>query len=79
MGILVDGIWYKNEAEAQKKLKGRSAPISKQSRIFEMSQEAQKFDRELIQPYTVDGKPNPEFIKHYPQESIEYGFIEEKK
>lgn len=76
MGILVDGKWYKDESEAQKKLKDRSAPIAKQSRIFEMSQEAQKFDRELIQPYTADGEPNPEFIKHYPQESREYGFIE---
>lgn len=76
MGIFVDGKWYRDEAKAKKILQGRSAPIAKQSRIFEMSQEAQKFDRELIQPYTVDGKPNPEFIKHYPQESREYGFIE---
>lgn len=75
MGILIDGKWYKDEAEAKKHLASRSAPIARQARVFEMSQEAQKFDRELIQPYTEDGKPNPEFIKHYPEESKEYGFI----
>lgn len=79
MGMLIDGIWYKDEAAAKKHLASRSAPIARQARVFEMSQEAQKFDRELIQPYTADGKPNPEFIKHYPKESIEYGFIEERK
>ena len=75
MGMLIDGKWYKDEAAAKKHLASRSAPIAKQARVFEMSQEAQKFDRELIQPYTADGKPNPEFIKHYPEESKEYGFI----
>lgn len=30
--------------------------------------------RDLIQPYK-DGKPNPEFIDVYRDESIQYGFI----
>jgi hypothetical protein len=31
--------------------------------------------RDLLQPFTRDGKPNQEFIQQYPEESKGYGFI----
>jgi hypothetical protein len=32
---------------------------------------------ELIQPYGPDGKPNPEFVENYYEESKQYGFIKD--
>lgn len=62
MGILIDGVYHKDES----KVKAETSPVAVQSQMNELSREAQKFDRELVQPYTNDGKLNPEFKKHYP-------------
>jgi hypothetical protein len=37
----------------------------------------QRFDHaaEIIQPYTIDGKPNPDMIEAYPDDAAQYGFI----
>ena len=62
MGTLIDGIYYKDG----KDLSQETSPVSMQSQMNELERTAQKFDRELVQPYTKDGKLNPEFEKHYP-------------
>ena len=62
MGILVDGVYYKDED----KIKQETSPVAMQSQMNELEREAQKYDRELVQPYTNEGKLNPEFEKHYP-------------
>lgn len=38
----------------------------------------QRFDHaaEVVQPYTVDGKPNPDFVEAFPEDAAQYGFIE---
>lgn len=77
MGILIDGKYYRNKKPGDVR---RAAPvIANQSDVFQRTSEYQKFDRELVQPYLADGTPNPEFIKHYPEESKEYGFIKERQ
>jgi hypothetical protein len=37
----------------------------------------QRFDHaaEIVQPYTWDGKPNPELIEVNPDEAVHYGFL----
>ena len=62
MGILVDGVYYKNEDSFEQE----TTPVAMQGQMNELEREAQKYDRELVQPYTNDGKLNPEFEKHYP-------------
>lgn len=63
MGVLIDGIYYKDDAFASKT---DISPVAMQGQMNELERQAQKFDRELVQPYTNDGKLNPEFEKHYP-------------
>lgn len=77
MGVLIDGKYYANKSAAD--VKRRAPAIASQSDVYNRTSQYQKFDRELIQPRLANGKPNPEFIKHYPQESREYGFIKDDK
>lgn len=77
MGILINNKYYADKSAAD--VKRRAPAISNQNDVYRRTQEYQKYDRELIQPYTADGKPNPEFIKHYPEESKDYGFIKERQ
>ena len=62
MGILIDGVYYKDRNEADQE----TTPVAMQSQMNELERQVQKFDRELVQPYTNEGKLNPEFEKHYP-------------
>jgi len=75
MGVLRNGKYYPEEKAGGTKL----PPLAKQTQTSRRMMEYQKHDVDLIQPYTPDGKPNPDFIKHYPKESVEYGFIKERK
>lgn len=77
MGVLIDGKYYPKKSAAD--VNRRSPALASQNDVYRRTAEYQKFDRELIQPYTADGKPNPEFIKHYPEESKQYGFIKDEK
>ena len=70
-GVLINGKYYKNAEDAPKQAQ---AVISSQVASWSRSNTAQRFDRELIQPYLSDGTPNPDFIKYYPKEAKEYGF-----
>lgn len=77
MGLLINGKYYADKSAAD--VKRRSPALANQNDVYRRTAEYQKFDRELIQPYLPGGTPNPEFIKHYPQESKEYGFIKDDK
>lgn len=77
MGIFVDGKYYPNGAP--KTVKRRTPAVARQNLVYQKTREYQKFDRELVQPYLPNGEPNPEFIKFYPTEAKEYGFIKEDK
>lgn len=62
MGTLIDGKYYPDDSS----IVTETSPVAMQSQMNELEREAQKYDRELVQPYTNEGKLNPEFEKHYP-------------
>lgn len=63
MGILIDGKYYADDTSISGE---QVSPVATQSQMNELERTAQKYDRELVQPYTNEGKLNPEFEKHYP-------------
>lgn len=73
MGVLIDGTYYP-EGRA-KPSKGHAPTVARQNSVYQKTAEYQRFDMELVQPYLPNGQPNPEFIKFYPKEAVEYGFI----
>lgn len=77
MGVLVNGKYYPDKSAAD--VSGALPPLAKQAHVSHQMAEYQRHDVDLIQPYLPDGTPNPDFIKHYPKESVEYGFIKERK
>lgn len=44
-------------------------------RQFQIEKDRQEFARDLVQPYTPDGKINQEFIRALPKEAERYGFV----
>ena len=62
MGTLIDGKYYPDDSG----IVAETSPVAMQSQMNELEREAQKYDRELVQPYTNERKLNPEFEKHYP-------------
>lgn len=77
MGVLIDGKYYPDRSAGD--VERKSPPLAKQARVSGQMREYQRHDVDLIQPYLPSGEPNPEFIKHYPKESVEYGFIKERR
>lgn len=62
--------------------KAKAVPLSKivktRQTLFQQGDWArQRFDHaaEIVQPYTVDGKPNPKFIEAFPEDAAQHGFI----
>lgn len=54
------------------------ALVRPQQSVFKQGDHAkQRFDHsaEIVQPFTVDGKPNPVFIEAFPTDAAQYGFI----
>ncbi len=43
-----------------------------QYKQYRHSTQRQEYKADIIQPYDHNGKPNPEFIKVYPERSVEY-------
>lgn len=70
MGILINGKYYKNPEDAPVQ---HQAVVGQQLQRYNLESQAQKHDMDLIQPYSADGSPNPDFIKYYPREAKEYG------
>lgn len=63
MGRLINGIYYKDGEVPEDIL----PPVARQAQFSSLAMDAQKHDRELVQPYLPDGTLNPEFEKHYPE------------
>lgn len=63
MGVLYNGKYYKDGEIPQDDL----PPIARQAQMSTLAMDAQKHDRELVQPYLPNGELNPEFEKHYPE------------
>ena len=63
MGVLYNGKYYKDGEIPQDDI----PPIARQAQLSSLAMEAQKHDRELVQPYLPNGELNPEFEKHYPE------------
>ena len=69
MGYILDGKYHKGT---------KNLTPSQQSTWKQHDHDRQRSDfaRDLIQPYTIDGKPNEKFIEAFPVESKEvYHFI----
>ena len=77
MGVLINGKYYPEKKASD--VRENLPPLAKQADISRRTMEYQRHDVDLLQPYLPDGKPNQDFIKHYPKESVEYGFIKERK
>lgn len=77
MGVIINGKYYpdKDAKSAERTL----PPLAKQADVSRRTMEYQRHDVDLLQPYLPDGTPNPDFIKHYPKEAVEYGFIKERR
>jgi len=71
-GYIQDGVYYRKKV-ALGELKDNVQSTHKDWG-HDRQRESHRFD--LIQPYQ-NGRPNPEFIEHYPEESKNYGFIKE--
>ena len=65
------GVYHKNEKPDISKLKNDRASLDKQ---YQHDRQREYHRRDTLQPYTRDGKPNPQFVEQYPQESKAYGF-----
>jgi ABC-type multidrug transport system ATPase subunit len=70
MGIIKDGKFIKDGDISQ--LRNRQQSTYKN---HEHRRQRQDHAREIIQPYNRDGKPNPDFIQAFPEESKGYGFL----
>ena len=70
MGVLIRGKYYKDPKDAPVSIQ---ANVGAQAFGYNLESQAKKHDMDLIQPYLGDGRPNPEFIKYYPEEAKQYG------
>lgn len=71
-GYILNGKYIKSDTPPMDKL------VSTQQTMYKQHDHArQRFDHsaEILQPYTLDGKPNPAFIEASPKAAIEYGFV----
>lgn len=72
VGVLINGKYYKDPSQAPEQ---KVANVGAQLRSYELESAAQKHDMDLIQPYLSDGSVNPDFVKYYPKEAVEYGMV----
>ena len=70
MGYILNGIYYR-EAPDMKKLVNNQQTTYK---LHEQNRQRKDHAREIVQPYK-NGKPNPDFIQAWPEESKDYGFL----
>ncbi len=69
-GYVINGEYHKGKAPL-----GTHEADNTQYKEWTHDKQRQEHRADLIQPYTRDGKPNPEFINIYPDEAKGYGFI----
>lgn len=71
MGYILDGKYHKGEPPVSD-LQSKQQSTYKQ---HDHNRQRQDHSREIIQPFDRTGKPNPDFIQAYPEESKGYGFL----
>lgn len=71
MGYILGGVYYKGQPDLSK-LRSRQQSTWQQ---HDQKRQRKDFSREILQPHTKEGKPNPDFIGAYPEESKDYGFL----
>lgn len=70
-GYILDGVYHPDDPQPEA-LKDRRASTDK---LYNHDRQREEHRRDIIQPRTSDGKPNPEFIAAYPEEAKDRGFI----
>lgn len=71
-GYILNGVYHKADEAPLEKM------VTPQQTMYKQHDHArQRFDHaaEIIQPYTLDGKPNPQFIESNPDAAVRYGFL----
>lgn len=73
-GYILNGIYVKSSDSVDPINAGpESSGSSITYKVYEHDRQRREHAFDMIQPH-VNGKPNPEFITHYPTEAKEYGF-----
>lgn len=73
-GIIINGKYVKGGDVSRLSARQQSTFKS-----HEANRQRQDFAREIIQPFDRSGKPNPDFVQAYPEESKNYGFLPDDK
>lgn len=71
-GYILNGVYHKVEEVPLSKM------VRTQQSMYKQGDHArQRFDHagEILQPHTIDGKPNPKFIEAFPSAAMDYGFL----
>lgn len=71
-GYIKNGVYHR-----VKTVPLREMAVTQQSTYKQGDHAKQRFDHaaEIVQPYTIDGKPNPKLIEVSPDDAALYGFI----
>jgi len=70
MGVIYNNKFYTDEQFKKEKL--RLMKMTDQFVEYRNDADKLKHKKDLIQPYTKQGLPNPEFIRAYPEKSLDY-------
>lgn len=70
-GYILNGKYIPREADTTQLRQENSAMF----KSGDHDRQRKDFAREIIQPYSMDGKPNEDFIAAFPEESKTYGFV----
>lgn len=68
-GYILNGVYYDQEPDTSLLIDTRASTDQQYSH----DRQRENHRRDLLQPYK-NGKPNPDFIEQYPEESKQYGF-----
>lgn len=71
-GYILNGKYVRASEVPSKAKVPRKQPLHS---AYELDRTRDDYRKDLIQPYLHNGKPNPEFIDAYPEESEKYGFV----
>ena len=74
MGYVLNGEYFEGHPPADLVTR----PVNSMHKQWEHDRQREEYRIDMVQPYK-DGKPNEDFIEHYPEESKDYGFIKEEE
>lgn len=75
-GYIKDGVYHRAKVIPLEKIAKGQQTMYKQG-----DHAKQRFDHsgEILQPWTVEGKPNTKFIEAYPDAAADYGFLPKRE